>query len=235
MASQDQEQQTVAFVLYPGLTLLDLVGPLQVFASLRRFNDQYRPVVAAERIQPMPTDGPLRVTADQTLGDVPDPAVVIVPGGDAPTIKAMGDPAIRHYLRHAAATAPVVGSVCTGALVLAAAGLLAGRSATTHWAYQRLLERLGPATCRSGGSRTAGSSPRPGMSAGIDLALALVARLTDEATARMVQLAIEYDPHPRFGGVDWGRVDRDVYEPMLGAMVQRQLADRPELLTKLSD
>ena len=84
-----QEPKTVAFVLYRGLTLLDLVGPLQVFASLRRFSDQYQPAVVAERIEPMPTDGPLTVTADYTFGDVPDPAVVIVPGGDAPTIKAM--------------------------------------------------------------------------------------------------------------------------------------------------
>jgi putative intracellular protease/amidase len=83
-----QEQNTVAFVLYPGLTLLDLVGPLQVFASLRRFSDQYRPVVVAERLEPMPSDGPLKVIADRTFGDVPDPAVVIVPGGGAPTIKA---------------------------------------------------------------------------------------------------------------------------------------------------
>ncbi len=86
-----QEQKTVAFVLYPGLILLDLVGPLQVFASLRQFNDRYRPAVVAERIQPMGTDGPLTVTADQTFGDVPDPAVVLVPGGGAPTINAMGD------------------------------------------------------------------------------------------------------------------------------------------------
>jgi transcriptional regulator GlxA family with amidase domain len=138
-----QEQKTVAFVLYPGLTLLDMVGPLQVFASLRQFNDQYRPVVVAERIEPMATDGPLTVTADQTFDQVPDPAVVIVPGGGAPTIKAMGNQVIREYLRQAAATVPVVGSVWTGALVLAAAGLLEGRQATTHWACHRLLERLG--------------------------------------------------------------------------------------------
>jgi transcriptional regulator GlxA family with amidase domain len=110
----------------------------------------------------MPTDGLLQVTADTTFAEVPDPAVVITRGGDAPTIKAMGDRAIGEYLRHTAETAPVVGPVCTGALVLAAAGLLEGRRATTHWAYQRLLERLGPPTCRSDGSRTASSSPRPG-------------------------------------------------------------------------
>ena len=83
------DQKTVAFVLYPSLTLLDLVGPLQVFTTLRFFNDQYRPVVVAERREPMNTDGPLTVTADQTFGDVPDPTVVIVPGGGEPTIKAM--------------------------------------------------------------------------------------------------------------------------------------------------
>jgi transcriptional regulator GlxA family with amidase domain len=186
-----QEPKTVAFVLYRGLTLLDLVGPLQVFASLRRFSDQYQPAVVAERIEPMPTDGPLTVTADHTFGDVPDPAVVIVPGGDAPTIKAMGDPAIREYLRHAADTAPVVGSVCTGALVLAAAGLLEGRQATTHWAYHRLLERLGATYLPQRWVEDGKFITSAGVSAGIDMALALVARLTDEPTARMVQVAIE--------------------------------------------
>jgi transcriptional regulator GlxA family with amidase domain len=228
------EQKTVAFVLYPGLTLLDLVGPLQVFASLRRFTQQYRPVVVAERLEPMPTDGPLQVTADQTFGDVPDPTVVIVPGGDAPTIKTMGNPAIHDYLRHAADTVPVVGSVCTGSLILAAAGLLEGRQATTHWAYHRLLERLGATYLPQRWVEDGKFITSAGVSAGIDMALALVARLTDEPTARMVQLAIEYDPHPPFGAIDWRQVDRDVYEPMLGPMVQQQLADRPELLAKLS-
>jgi transcriptional regulator GlxA family with amidase domain len=229
-----QEPKMVAFVLYPGLTLLDLVGPLQVFSSLPRFDDQYRPVVVAERIEPMPTDGPLKVTADHTFDDVADPAVVIVPGGDAPTIKAMGNLAIRDYLRHAAEAVPVVGSVCTGALVLAAAGLLEGRQATTHWAYHSLLERLGATYLPQRWVDDGKFITSAGVSAGIDMALALVARLTDEPTARMVQVAIEYDPHPPFGGIDWSQVDRDIYEPMLGPMVQRQLADRPELLAKLS-
>jgi transcriptional regulator GlxA family with amidase domain len=230
-----QEQKTVAFVLYPGLTLLDLVGPLQVFASLRQFNDQYRPVVVvAERLEPMATDGPLKVIADRTFGDVPDPAVVLVPGGGAPTIKAMGNQVVGDYLRQAADTVPVVGSVCTGALILAAAGLLEGRQATTHWAYHRLLERLGATYLPQRWVEDGKFITSAGVSAGIDMALALVARLTDEPTARMVQVAIEYDPHPPFGGIDWGQVDRDIYEPMLGPMVQRQLADRPELLAKLS-
>jgi transcriptional regulator GlxA family with amidase domain len=174
------------------------------------------------------------VTANQTFGDVADPTVVIVPGGDAPTIKAMGNPAIGDYLRHAADTAPVVGSVCTGALILAAAGLLEGRTATTHWAYHRLLERLGATYLPQRWVEDGKFITSAGVSAGIDMALALVARLTDEAAAGMVQLAIEYDPDPPFGGIDWSQVNRDIYEPMLGPMVQRELADRPELLTRLS-
>jgi transcriptional regulator GlxA family with amidase domain len=190
--------------------------------------------VVAERIEPMPTDGPLRVTPDQTFDQVPDPAVVLVPGGGEPTIKAMGNRVVGDYLRHAADTAPVMGSVCTGALVLAAAGLLEGRQATTHWAYHRLLERLGATYLPQRWVEDGKFITSAGVSAGIDMALALVARLTDEPTARMVQLAIEYDPHPPFGGIDWDQVDRDIFEPMLGSMVQRQLADQPELLAKLS-
>ncbi len=146
----------------------------------------------------------------------------------------MADPAIRHSLGQVADTAPVVGSVGTGALVLAAAGLLEGRQATTHWAYHRLLERLGATYLPQRWVEDGKFITSAGVSAGIDMALALAARLTDEATARMVQLAIEYDPHPPFGPIDWNQVDRNIYEPMLGPMVQQQLADRPELLARLS-
>jgi putative intracellular protease/amidase len=148
-----QEQKTVAFVLYPGLTLLDLVGPLQVFASLRQFNNQYRPVVVAERIEPMPTDGPLTVTADRTFGDVPDPEVVIVPGGGAPTIKAMGNQLVGDYLRQAADTVPVVGSVCTGALIVAAAGLLEGRRPPPTGPITGCWNAWGPPSQAVGGGR----------------------------------------------------------------------------------
>lgn len=231
---ETQEHKTIVFVLYPGLTLLDLVGPLQVFTTLRFFNDEYRPAVVAERLEPMPTDTPLTVAADRTFDDVADPTVVIVPGGGEPTIKAMGNPTLRDYLRQASSTVQVVGSVCTGSLVLASAGLLEGRSATTHWAYHRLLERLGATYLPERWVEDGKFITSAGVSAGIDMALALVARLTSEETARLVQLGIEYDPHPPFGGIDWNSVDRDVYQPVLAPMIQRQLADQPELLAKLS-
>jgi transcriptional regulator GlxA family with amidase domain len=109
-----------------------------------------------------------------------------------------------------------------------------GRQATTHWAYHSLLERLGARYLAQRWVEDGKFVTSAGVSAGIDMALALVARLTDEATARLVQLAIEYDPHPPFGAIDWSQVDRHSYEPVLGPMVQRQLADRPELLARLS-
>jgi len=229
-----QEPKTIAFVLYPGITLLDMVGPLQVFSELRSFNDQYQPVVVAERTEPLPTDTPLTVTADKTFAEVPDPTVVIVPGGGPPTIKAMGDEVLRDYLRQVAGTASVVGSVCTGAMILAAAGLLEGRDATTHWSHHRLLERLGAHYRPQRWVEDGNLVTSAGVSAGIDMALALVARLTDEPTARMVQLWIEYDPHPPFGGIDWAQVDRNMAEPQVNQWVQTQLADRPDLLAKLS-
>jgi transcriptional regulator GlxA family with amidase domain len=229
-----QEPKTIAFVLYPGITLLDMVGPLQVFSVLRGFNDQYQPVVVAERIEPMPTDTPLAVTADKTFAEVPDPTVVIVPGGGPPTIKAMGNEVIHDYLRRVADTAQVVGSVCTGAMILAAAGLLEGREATTHWSHHRLLERLGATYLPERWVEDGKIITSAGVSAGIDMALALVARLTDEPTARMVQLWIEYDPHPPFGGINWDQIDRDMAEPQVAQWVQTQLADRPELLARLS-
>lgn len=168
-----QEPKTIAFVLYPGITLLDMVGPLQVFSVLQGFNDQYRPVVVAERIEPTPTDTPLTVTADKTFDEVPDPTVVLVPGGGAPTIKAMGDPAIAEYLRRVAGTSQVVGSVCTGAMILAAAGLLEGRNATTHWSHHRLLERLGATYLPERWVEDGKIITSAGVSAGIDMALAL--------------------------------------------------------------
>ena len=211
-----------------------MVGPLQVFSVLQGFNDRYRPVVVAERIEPMPTDTPLTVIADRIFDEVPDPAVVARPRWWRPDHQGHGGSGDRDYLRRVAGTSELVGSVCTGAMVLAAAGLLEGRNATTHWSHHRLLERLGATYLPERWVEDGKIITSAGVSAGIDLALALVARLTDEPTARMVQLWIEYDPHPPFGGIDWTQVDRDMAEPVVTQWVQTQLADRPDLLAKLS-
>jgi transcriptional regulator GlxA family with amidase domain len=199
-------EKTIAVVLYPGLTALDLVGPLQVLTELERFAPRYRTVVVGAHTGPMATDLPLQLVADRSFAEVPRPDVLVVPGGRNGTIRAMSDPVVRAYVRTAAASADVVGSVCTGSLILGAVGLLRGRQATTNWFFAGVLKPLGATYHRRRWIEDGNVTMSAGVSAGIDWALHLVAQLTDEATARRVQLALDYDPRPPFGGIDWAYI-----------------------------
>src|SRR5688500_2630121 len=217
MSKAHEAELTIAVVLYPGLTALDLVGPLQVLTALERFAPQYRTVVVGATRGPVPTDIGVEVTPDHTFDEVPNPAILLVPGGALPTIRAMNDPVIRDYVRTAAASAELVTSVCTGSLILAAVGLLKGRDATTNWFYSGILERLGSTYHVRRWVESDNIIMSAGVSAGIDMALHLVARLTDEATARKVQLAVDYDPQPPYGGIDYADIPL-AYRAMRGAV-----------------
>jgi transcriptional regulator GlxA family with amidase domain len=230
---RDGHGKQVAFVLYPGFTLLDVAGPLQVISHSRMFSPMFEPVVVAERAGEFETDTPLPVTATHTFEEVPTPSIVIVPGGSEATIRAMGNDVISDYLVSVAATAEIVGSDCTGSLILAAAGLLEGKQATTHWAFSRLLEKLGATYQRKRWVEDGKFVTAAGVSAGIDLGLHLVGRFTDEFTARLTQARIEYDPEPPFGPIDWSMIDRDVLAPVLKEWVTTELTDRPDLQAKL--
>ena len=204
MAAEEQKEKTIAFVLYPGLTVFDLTGPLQVLTALSEIALQYRTVVVAERLEPMDTDipGEMKMLPNNTFEEVPHPFAFIVPGGVMPTIRAIGNEAIRSYVSSAAETAEVVGSVCTGACILASVGLLEGRQATTHWAFYKVLEEFGATYVRKRWVEDGKFICSAGVSAGIDMALQLAARLTDEQTSREVQYRLGYDPEPPFGGID---------------------------------
>ena len=164
MATQEaNKQKTVAFVLYPGLTVFDLAGPLQIFAGVSELVPEYRTVIVGERVEPMNTDIRVKMVPTHTFEEVPNPNVLLVPGGGVPTLRAMGNEPIRSYVRSAAETAEVAGSVCTGALILASVGLLEGAGkrpptgpTTRSWSSS------GPPTSARGGWRTASSSARPG-------------------------------------------------------------------------
>src|SRR5215213_8288178 len=99
MATEGQDQKTIAFVLYPGLTVLDMTGPLQVLSALSEIAPEYRTVVVAERVEPMDTDisGEMKVLPNNTFEEVPHPFAFIVPGGITPTLRAMSNEAIRSY------------------------------------------------------------------------------------------------------------------------------------------
>jgi transcriptional regulator GlxA family with amidase domain len=223
----------IAFVLYPGFTVLDMVGPLQVLSALPAFDPEYRVVVLGEDRLPVPTDTPLGVTASHTFDEVPEPYAVFLPGGGVPTIAAMADEKLLDRIRSMAEHAEIVGSVCTGSLILGAAGLLQGRRATTHWMCRDLLAKFGATPVAERWVRDGNVLTGAGVSAGIDLALHLVQELSGEEIARQVQLIIEYDPQPPLGGIEWADVDIAARRPVIDSWLRTGLADHPKLLGEL--
>jgi transcriptional regulator GlxA family with amidase domain len=232
----DDRTRWIALIAFRELTLLDLVGPLQV---LRGLDPPFRAAVVAEQLDPIPTDTGVLITPQMTFADVPQPDVVLIPGGPG-SVAAMANQALQSYLKRAGDSATVVASVCTGALPLAATGLLEGRRASVHWAYARELELLGARYERARFTEDGKFITSAGVSAGIDMALELVARLAGRDVAERIQLGLEYDPHPPFGGIEWARVG----EPELArqrqggtgarlAQARELLANRPDLLRRL--
>lgn len=227
-----QQPKTVAFVVYPGLTLLDLAGPLQVLTPLKTLG--HNVVTVGESRAALDTDTPLSVSPTHTFADVPEPDVVVVPGGAAPTLRAMTDETLLCYLRSAARTATWTTSVCTGSLLLGAAGLLAGREATTHWSMLDKLAAFGarPVTRRWVEDGTVLTAA--GVSAGVDMALHLTERLAGTDFARFVQFAVEYDPEPPFGPLDWNQAPREMFTAVVKTWLADGLAHSPDLLARLS-
>ena len=240
MARDEKKVNTIAFVTYPGLTLLDLVGPLSAFYGLDwpqvRPEARWQAVSVGERVEVIDTDTPMRLIPEKTFDDVPHPFGIIVPGGGAAALEAMANDAIVDYVRTAAETAEVVGSVSTGAFILAAAGLLDGRQATTHPAYAELLKKLGANYVRRNWVEDGRFISAAGVSGGIDMALYLLARLKNKPIARRTQTVIEYDPDPPFGGIEQNGADGNGLATTVvehRAELERALADRPHLHEKL--
>jgi putative intracellular protease/amidase len=184
----------IAILIFDRLTALDAVGPYEV---LSRLPDTELAFVAQEPGPKRTDTGQLALLADASLGEVPHPDIVLVPGG--PGRRAlMEDGPVHEWLRAAHETSTWTASVCTGSLVLAAAGLLAGKRATSHWNALEELGQLGavptPERVVFDGKLVTGA----GVSAGIDMALALAARIAGDQVAQAIQLGIEYDPHPPF-------------------------------------
>jgi transcriptional regulator GlxA family with amidase domain len=205
-----KERKLLAFPVYPGVTPLDLVGPLTVLRNL--YGTPYRTVVVGERREQLDTDTALRVLPAATFAEVPQPFAVVVPGGGAATVAAMQDQALVGYVRSAAATAELVGATGNGALLLAAAGLLEGRRAAVHWAYAELLESLGATVVPERWVEDGRFLTAAGGSAGIDMMLALLARWKSRSGAQLAQLFMEYDPEPPFGPLDPAGGDAELAE-----------------------
>ncbi len=191
----------VAIPIFDGLTALDAIGPYEV---LWRLPDARVHFLAAEPGPKRTENGMLALTADGALDDLKTPDVIVMPGGYG-TRALMHDEHVLDWVRAAHETSEWTTSVCTGALVLGAAGILDGLEATTHWALMDTLGRLGAAPVNRRVVEQGKVITAAGVSSGIDMALTLAARIAGEDMARAIQLAIEYDPEPPF---DSGSIEK---------------------------
>ncbi|MCG8348256.1 MAG: DJ-1/PfpI family protein [Chloroflexales bacterium] len=195
----------IVILVYPGMTALDAIGPYEVFNSLRRFDIQF----AWKTAGPVVTDsGKLVLGATHTLSEITRCDVVLVPGSAVDTLTLMADREVLEWLQALHPSTTFTASVCSGALILGAAGLLKSLPATTHWAGLAGLKQFGAKPEPNKRIVCAGKIiTAAGVSAGIDLALYLVAELLSPQQAQIAQLLIEYDPQPPFDSGHMSKAD----------------------------
>ena len=184
---------TTGFVIFPHLTQLDFTGPLQV---LHRLPGARTEIVAKTR-EPILSDCGMAIMPTKTFADCPQLDLLCIPGGFG-VDQAIEDAATITFVREQGARAQYVTSVCTGAFILGAAGLLQHKRATTHWAYHHLLPRVGAIPVQERVVRDGSTFTGGGVIAGIDFAFTVMHEIAGSSVAQAVQLALEYTPHPPF-------------------------------------
>lgn len=209
----------IGMLIFPDMTQLDFTGPYEVFVQVPKCEVK----VIAKSLQPVAAKGGLKFLPDTTLADAPPLDLVFVPGG--PGVNAlMEDREVLEFLRRQAEKAKYVTSVCTGALVLGAAGLLKGYSATTHWASLGLLPVFGatalPDRVVTDRNRITGG----GVTAGIDFALTVAAQVAGPEVAKRIQLLIEYNPAPPFACGHPSTAEPSIVEGLRAQMAPLQAA-----------
>jgi transcriptional regulator GlxA family with amidase domain len=198
----------IAIVLYDRFTALDAIGPYEV---LSRVPGAKLAFVAAEA-GPVTTDnGMLTVMAERSLAEAERPDIVVVPGGPG-EVTARAGGAVIEWLRRADETSQWTTSVCTGSLILAAAGLLDGKRATSHWLAYDELRRLGAEPVSERVVFEGKTVTAAGVSAGIDMGLALVEAIAGRQVAEAIQLGIEYDPQPPFDAGSPAKAPEEIVE-----------------------
>ena len=188
-------ERLIGMLIFPRLTQLDMTGPYEVLARLPNTKVH----LVAHTLDPVQTDRGMKIVPTVTYADCPQLDVIMVPGGPGQQ-DLMEDAVVLEFLQRQARGAKYVTSVCTGSLVLGAAGLLTGKRATSHWAAIDHLGLLGAIPVSEKVVVDGNVVTGAGVTSGIDFALSLAAILEGEAVAREIQLQIEYDPAPPFNG-----------------------------------
>ncbi len=193
--ANDGRSLQIAILLYDGMTALDAIGPYEVLQAPGLKTDVR--FVATERGVKQTDFGKLRLTADYSLDETPRPDILLIPGTPYPQA-VTADQKVIEWITQAHKTTKWTTSVCTGALALAAAGVLQGLQATTHWLALDALKQFGAIPTKERVVRQGKVFTAAGVSSGIDMALTLVAEEFGTEAAQLTQLLIEYDPHPPF-------------------------------------
>jgi cyclohexyl-isocyanide hydratase len=183
----------IGLLVFPRVTQLDLTGPVQVFSSVPGAQVH----LIWKQIEPVPSDSVLTLTPTTTFADCPQLDVICVPGGVG-TDDMVNDAEMLAFLRRQAGSAKYITSVCTGSLVLGAAGLLKGYRAATHWTAVDFLSEFGAIPAKTRVCVDRNRITGGGVTAGIDFALTLVSIMVDRRTAEAIQLRLEYNPAPPF-------------------------------------
>jgi cyclohexyl-isocyanide hydratase len=209
----------IALLAYPAMTALDLIGPHHILSML----PNVRVHLVAKTLEPITSDLGLVITPSVTFDDCPlQVEVLFAPGGTRGTLEAMEDEATLAFMRSRGQQARWVTSVCTGSLILGAAGLLQGRRATSHWVTRDLLSRFGAVPVEQRVVRDENVLTGAGVTAGLDFALTLASEIAGTEHAHKIQLVAEYDPEPPFdagspegAGPETTRALREMLAPFL--------------------
>jgi putative intracellular protease/amidase len=214
----------IAMLIYPKMTALDLIGAQYMFAALMGAKVH----LVAKTAAPVTSDTGVTIAPTATFADCPrDLTVIFAPGGTTGTFAAMEDAETRAFMADRGSRAKYVTSVCTGSLILGAAGLLDGYKATSHWAVREVLADFGATPTDQRVVRDRNRITGAGVTAGLDFGLTMVAELRDRNYAESVQLLCEYDPHPPFdsGSLHTAPPEvRDVMSTMLSGVTARARA-----------
>ena len=202
----------IIMLAYPGMTPLDLMGPLQVWSQIPEVNIQ----IVWKHANPVMTDTGMAIVPTHTFEESCDsPDIIFVPGGTKATFDLMQDEETISFLRDKAESAAWICSVCTGALVLGAAGLLNGYKATTHWAALDSLADFGAIKTEARYVIDRNRATGGGVTAGIDFGLAMVAKIINEETAKVIQLGMEYSPQPPFNSGSPAEASKETVQAVL--------------------
>ncbi|MHA1163973.1 MAG: DJ-1/PfpI family protein [Alphaproteobacteria bacterium] len=207
----------IGLLIFPNITQLDATGPYEVFIKFPGAEVR----LIWKSLEPVTAGGGLLLTPDTTFGDCPQLDLICVPGG-AGMNPLLNDEEVLDFIRTQAAGAKYVTSVCTGSLVLGAAGLLKGKKATSHWMSVDMLEAFGAEPVKERVVRDGNIITGGGITAGIDFALAIAAEVLGDDAARAIQLGLEYDPQPPFDSGSPDRANAALVERTRNAAAARQ-------------